>query len=325
MKKLFSNHGREISALVAIFLMFIIFSIINPIYMAGDNIRDIVEQATIYGLMGLGVTGIIITGAIDLSVGPALALIAVVVARQAVGGVDPIYCVVLGIAMGFVLGLVNGFLVTTMKLQPFIATMGTMSVYRGLAYLYTGAIPVIGIPRVYRRFVDGEIFPFVRSSIIIFIVFALFLHILLKYTRFGSHVYAIGGNEEAARLSGVRVKYTRTMIYAIGMVGTSLAAIVQLGKLGAGDPTTGQGYELNAIAAAAIGGTSMAGGRGTVLGTVLGAILFSGLKVGLIVAGVDTFWQYVATGLVIIISAYVEVIQANFSSAPSAKREKRAA
>lgn len=320
MKKLFSTHSRELSALIAIILMFIIFSLIDPIYISGDNIRDIVEQATIYGLMGIGITGIIIAGGIDLSVGSALALIAVVVARRAVGGVSPIHCLILGVAMGFCLGLFNGLLVTRFKLQPFIATMGTMSIYRGAAYLYTEAVPVIGIPKDYRFFVDGELFPYIRSSIVIFVIFALALHILLKYTCFGNHVYAVGGNEEAARLSGVRVGYVRTMIFAVGMIGTALAAVVQLGKLGAGDPTTGQGYELNAIAAAAIGGTSMAGGRGTILGTVLGAILFSGLKVGLIVAGVDIFWQYVATGLVIIVSAYVEVLQTSLSSAPSAKR-----
>ncbi|MCC8181229.1 MAG: ABC transporter permease, partial [Planctomycetes bacterium] len=235
-------------------------------------------------------------------------------------GMNPFACLVVGVAMGMGLGLLNGLLVTKLKLQPFIATMGAMSIYRGAAYLYTQGIPVIGVPSNYRFFVDGEICPYIRSSIIIFIIFAIIVHVLLKYTCFGNHVYAVGGNEEAARLSGVRVNKVKAMIYAVGMAGTALAAIVQLGKLGAGDPTTGQGYELNAIAAAAIGGTSMAGGRGTVLGTVLGAILFSGLKVGLIVAGVDIFWQYVATGLVIIVSAYVEVLQNRISSAPSGAR-----
>lgn len=320
MKKLFSIHGRELSALIAIILMFIVFSLIDSIYISGDNIRDIVEQATIYGLMGIGMTGIIISGGIDLSVGSSLALVAVVVARMAVGGMYPVFCLIVGVILGLFLGLINGLLVTRLKLQPFIATMGAMSIYRGAAYLYTEGIPVIGVPSGYRYFVDGELIPYVRSSIIIFILFALFVHILLKYTCFGNHVYAVGGNEEAARLSGVRVGYVKTMIYAVGMAGTALAAIVQLGKLGAGDPTTGQGYELNAIAAAAIGGTSMAGGRGTIMGTVLGAILFSGLKVGLIVAGVDIFWQYVATGLVIIISAYVEVLQNRISAAPSSSR-----
>ncbi len=316
MNKLFSVYGRELSALIAIILMFIIFTLIDEIYIDPDNIRDIIEQATIFGLMGIGVTGIIISGGIDLSVGSVLALIAVIVARQAVAGLTPALCLFLAIALGFVFGLVNGLLVTRLKLQPFIATMGTMSIYRGAALIYTDAVPVIGVPQNYRFFVDGELFPYVRSSIVIFVVFALAVHILLKYTCFGNHVYAVGGNEEAARLSGVRVTRVKTLIYAVGLIGTALAAAVQLGKLGAGDPTTGQGYELNAIAAAAIGGTSMAGGRGSVLGTVLGAILFSGLKVGLIVAGVEMFWQYVATGLVIVVSAYVEVLQNRISTAP---------
>ena len=137
---------------------------------------------------------------------------------------------------------------------------------------------------------------------------------MLRKTRLGSYVYAIGGNEEAARLSGVKVDKIKIAIYSIGMLGTALAAIIQLGKLGAGDSTTGTGYELDAIAAAAIGGTSMAGGRGTIIGTLLGAILFAGLKVGLIVAGVDTFWQYVARGVVILIAAYIEIAQSRIYS-----------
>ena len=319
MRKFFKNNSRELSVVVAIALCFIIFGLNSKMYFMPGNIRDIIEQATIYGLMGIGMTGVIITGSIDLSVGSVLALVGSVVAQFAVKGFHPLLCMLFGLILGIALGFINGALVTKMKLQPFIATMGTMSVYRGLAYVVTKGYPVLGVPQTYRKLVDGELFPFIRVSVIVFFLFAVIMYIVLKKTRQGTYIYAIGGNEEATRLSGVNVDKTKIIIYALGMCGTALAAMIQVGKLGTGDPTTGQGYELNAIAAAAIGGTSMAGGRGNVFGTVLGAILFAALRVGLIVMGVDTFYQYIATGLVIIVAAYIEVVQSKISSKSTLK------
>ena len=263
MKKMLRNNTREISVIGAIIIMFVVFGLADKVYVSPNNIRDIIEQATIYGLMGIGITGVIITGAIDLSVGSVLALVGVLVAKLSVAGIPPILCVFAGLLFGFCLGSINGLLVTRMKLQPFIATMGTMSIYRGLAYVFTKGYPVLNVPSAYRRLVDGELLPFIRVSVLIFFVFSALMYVVLRKTRLGSYVYAIGGNVEATRLSGVKVEFNQTMMYAIGMLGTSLAAIVQVGKLGTGDPTTGNGYELNAIAAAAIGGTSMAGGRGS--------------------------------------------------------------
>lgn len=295
---------------IALILILLIFSAINPIYISFANLRDIIEQATIYGLMALGMTFIIISGGIDLSVGSVLALICVVVSKMAVAGVPPILCLLAGLILGFLLGLANGFIVTKMRLQPFIATLGTMSVYRGVAYVISQGLPVINIPQNFRNLVNGEIAPgFLRVSILFFIFLAVVFYIILSRTRFGNYTYAIGGNEESARLSGVKVDFNKMLIYAVGMIGTGMAAVIYIGRLGTGEATAGQGFELNAIAAVAIGGTSMAGGRGGIVGTVLGSILFSGLRVGLIVVGVDTFWQYIATGLVIILAAYIEVVQ----------------
>jgi ribose transport system permease protein len=312
MKRFLKAYSREFSLLGAIVVMTVFFGILNPIYLSVDNIKDILEQATIYGLMGVGMTAIIISGGIDLSVGSSLALISVIVAKAAVNGVNFFLCILLGIVSGMVLGLFNGFLVSKMKLQPFIATLGSMSIYRGIVYLITGAVPITRIPREFRNLVDGEIFPLMRISLIVFFLYAIVMHIVMKKTRLGSYTFAIGGGEEVARLSGIRVDVYKILIYGVGMLGTALAAMVLLGKLGTGDPTAGQGYEMHAIAAAVIGGTSMAGGRGSVPGTIAGAVLFSGLKVGLIVIGVNTFWQYIATGIVIIIAAYIEIAQSQF-------------
>jgi ribose transport system permease protein len=167
--------------------------------------------------------------------------------------------------------------------------------------------------RPFRNLTDGRILFDLPVSVFYLFGFALFSHILLKRTRFGTYLYAIGGNEEATRLSGVNVDRAKVFAYAICGVGAALSGMVLLGRLGSGEPTAGVSYELQAIAAAAVGGASLAGGKGTMGGTLLGALLLSALRVGLIVAGMDTFWQYIATGLVIIVAAYFEVIQQRVS------------
>lgn len=314
MKKFIRKHSRELSVALAIVIMFIIFGSVQPIYLSSENIKDIVDQSTIYGLMAIGMTGIIISGGIDLSVGSVLAFICVAVSMLAVSGVSPGLCIIAGLTIGFFAGLLNGFLVSKLKLQPFIATLGTMSAFRGAAYLLSGGYPVLSVPDTYRSVLNLEFFGTLKLSVILLFAFALLMYVVMGKLKLGTYVYAIGGNEEAARLSGIRVDYNKLMIYGLGMLGTATAAMIQVAKLGTGDPTTGQGYELNAIAAVAIGGTSMAGGRGSIVGTVLGTILFAGLRNGLIVSGVETFWQYVATGVVIIIAAYIEVIQGKLSN-----------
>ena len=300
MKALYRKYRREWSALLALIVTIVLFSILESSYLSVANLTTIITQAVTYGLMGIGMTCVIITGGIDLSVGSALALVACIGAQLAKAGVPIPIWVVVCLAMGFVFGAINGFLVGVLKLQPFVATMGTMSIYRGVSYVITGGFPVLSVPRDYRN-----VFNFQITSTMTFSV------VVLKKTKLGAHTYAIGGNEDAARLSGVRVGRTKVIMYGLALLGTTLAGLVQVGRLGTGDPSTGQGYEMDAIAAAAIGGTSMAGGRGNIFGTVIGAILFSALKVGLIVMGVDTFYQYIVTGVVVIFAAYLEIVQGN--------------
>lgn len=320
-KKLFREYSREFGLIIAFILMTVLFGSINPLYVSVGNITDIIDQTTIYGLMALGMTFIIISGGIDLSVGAVLALIGVIVAKMAVANVNPFVCIVAGLSIGFVVGGLNGFMISKMKLQPFVATLGSMSILRGLAYVISGGFPIIKLPTAFRHTVDGIAFGNIRISVLIFLAFAVICFLLLKNTKFGNYVFAIGGNEESTRLSGVNVDWYKILIYAVGVTTTAMAALVQLGKLGTGEASAGQGYELNAIAAVAIGGASMAGGRGGIIGTVLGALLFSGLKIGLIVVGVDTFWQYVATGLVIVIAAYGEKIQSKISEVSRNRRK----
>ena len=322
--KFLREYNREVGLVIAMILMTALFGSMNPLYVSTGNLTDIIDQATIYGLMALGMTFIIISGGIDLSVGSVLAFIGVVIAKMTVAGVSPLVCILAGVGIGMVIGALNGFMIAKMKLQPFVATLGSMSMVRGFAYVISDGYPILNIPTTYRKVIDGILVGGLRHSVIIFLLFAVLCHILLKHTRFGNYVYAIGGNEEATRLSGVNVDWYKILVYSVGVSGTALAALVQLGKLGTGEASAGQGYELNAIAAVAIGGASMAGGRGGIIGTVLGALLFSGLKIGLIVVGVDTFWQYVATGLVIVIAAYGEKFQSTLRDfSRESKRTKK--
>jgi len=308
------NMGRELAVFIALIIMIIVFALIDSAYVTTGNLVDIVKQSTINGILAIGITFAIISGGIDLSIGCTFAIVIVAVGELTVRGVPPLVAIVMGAALGFMMGTINGFLVTKMHLQPFIATLGTMSVYRGLAYVVTGGWPVLNIPDNYRRILNAKVIGDIPGSIFVLIGIAVLAHILLKTTRFGNYLFAVGGNEESAKLSGVNV--SRTKIIAYGFCGfcAAFAGMIMLANLGTGEPASGQGYELDAIAAAAIGGTRMAGGKGSVLGTVLGALLLAALKIGLIITGVSTFWQYIVTGIIIIIAAYFEIIQTKISA-----------
>lgn len=301
---------REATTMIALVLVVIVFSILNPLYLSGGNLVDVIDQATINGLLALGITFVIITGGIDLSVGSTMAIVIVVVGQLLTsGGLHPVVAALVGVILGILLGLVNGFLVAKLGLQPFIATLATMSAYRGLAYIVTGGWPVLDIPAFFRAMLDGDLAGVLPIAIVILLAFAAVGHLILTKTRTGVYIFAIGGNEESTRLSGVNVFRNKAIAYALCGVGAALAGMVLLARLGTGEPTAGQGYELNAIAAAAIGGTSLAGGKGSIVGTLLGALLLSALRVGLVVQGVDAFWQYIATGAIIAFAAYFEILR----------------
>lgn len=324
MNNFIKSKKRELVVIVAIAMMTCIFTVLNPIYMTGRNFLSIMQQATINGILAVGMTYAIISGGIDLSIGCTFAIVIVTVGKLTVAGVNPVIAILLGVLLGAAMGMTNGLLITKMKLQPFIATLGTMSVYRGIAYVVTGGWPVLNIPDSFRNLLNKRIAALggVNIYMFLFIAVAVIAGIVLAKTKFGNYIYAVGGNEEAAKLSGVNVDLVKIKAYAVTGICAAVAGMIQLASLGTGEPTAGSGYELDAIAAAAIGGTRMAGGKGTILGTVFGAILLAALKVGLIVLNVDTFWQYIVTGIIIIIAAYFEFIQEKFASLVAKKEVK---
>ena len=311
MKNVIKKFSRELEVVAALAVIMVVFGVIQPIYFSPSNLLDILDQSVINGLLAIGMTLVIITAGIDLTVGSTLAIVIVSVGNFLVMGLNPFAAVLAGAAIGFGLGLVNGILVAKMKLQPF-----------GVAYLITGGWPVLNIPQNFRDIMDGDVIGTLSSSMILFLVVTAAAYILLKHTKFGTYLYSIGSNEEATRLSGVNVDFNKIMSYAICGVCVAFAGMVMLAKLGTGEPAAGASYETNAIAAAAIGGTSLAGGKGSIIGTFLGAILLQALKVGLVVCGVDTFWQYIATGLIIVFAVYVDVIQGKLAAMRLNKKAK---
>lgn len=309
MSRFFSNNKREMVVLLATLAMGAVFTVMNPAFVQWNNILTVFQQMVLNGVLAAGMMFAIITGGIDLSVGCTYAIVGICVAWCTVHSFNPLIAILIGILIGIVLGLFNGFLVNALKLQPFIATLGTMSLYRGIAYVVTGGIPVTNVPDSYRNIFNGKMFAGIRFYVLVMIAIFILAHIILAKTRTGAYLYAVGGNEEAAKLSGVNVKKAKYVAYVVCAVCAAIAGMIMLASLGSAEATAGTGYETNAIAAAAIGGTRMAGGRGSALGTFIGALMLAVLKVGMVVINVDSFWQFIVTGLIIIIASYFEFMQ----------------
>ena len=310
MKCIWNKYKREFVVLIATLAMCVVFTVLNKNFLNYSNFLTVLQQMVLNGILAVGMMFTIITGGIDLSVGCTYAITGIVVASCTVNyGMNPFLAILVGILIGAVLGAFNGFLINQLKLQPFIATLGTMSLYRGIAYVVTGGVPVTNVPTSYRDIFNGIVFGGVRSYIIVMVVVFVIAHILLSKMRSGDYLYAVGGNEEAAKLSGVNVIKTKYIAYIFCGICAAIAGMIMLASLGSAEATAGQAYETNAIAAAAIGGTRMAGGKGTALGTFIGALMLAVLKVGMVVLNVDSFWQFVVTGIIIIVASYFEFIQ----------------
>lgn len=305
MKKL----QRSITTLFALLLIILVFSILSPRYFQYDNLIDIVNQGVVNGFLACGITVAIITGGIDLSVGSTMAVVIVTCAKLSAAGVPVVLTILAGLLVGALIGSINGFLVTRMHLQPFIATLGTNQIFRGIAYVVSGGQPVLNIQGAYRNTFQFQIVRGVRLNMIYLLILAVIFAVILVKKRAGVYIYAIGSNEDAARMSGINVERYKMIAYMMCSIGAAMAGMVTLARLGTGEPTAGDGFETMAIAAAAVGGTSLAGGKGSILGTVLGAFTISALKIGLIVIGMDTFYQFIAIGLIIILATYLDTLQ----------------
>lgn len=296
---------RQVGILFALLATVLVFSSLTPTFLTASNLTNIVLQSSVNAIIAIGMTLVIILGGIDLSVGPVLALVAVVTATVMLHGTSIPVAILVGLGIGVLAGLINGWLIAHLQLQPFIVTLGTMSLFRGLALIYTNGDPIFQVPQAYRSIFAGY-YAGVPGPIVFLILVAILATVLLNFTRVGVYIKAIGGNEEASRLSGVAVRRYKILTYVMNGVLAALAGLVLVGRLGAAEPIAGSGYELDAIAAAAVGGTSMSGGKGNIPGTILGALILGALRSGLTLLNVQAFYQLLASGAIIIIAVVID-------------------
>lgn len=299
------NITRKIGIIASLFLLSIVFTCFTSKFLTGANIMNILQQSTINGCVALGMTLVIITGGIDLSVGSIMALSGMSMAMLMSSGVPAPLAVLLGVILAIILGMVNGFLISILKLQPFLVTLGTMSAYRGLTLIISNGLPMRGFSPSYTKFMNSlnGVFP---VPVLILLIFTVIIFLVIKYSKYGQYIFAIGGNEEATRLSGINTNYVKILTYALSGFACALSAIIFLGRLAAADPQAGNSYEMNAIAAAAIGGASLAGGKGSITGTMIGVLILQTLNNGLTLLNVQSFYQTFAIGLIIIIATIID-------------------
>lgn len=304
-KKVYDKYGL----FLILFLISSFFGILNNNFFSLYNIQNIFKQSSINGLLAFGMTFVILIGCIDLSVGSILALVGYFLGIMLVTLKLPIVLVLpLGLILGVFLGSLNGVLVAKTKLQPFIATLVTMTIYRGITLIISNGLPVRNINNVstFMKYINrGEIINLPISMIVYLGVFGV-LWFLLGKTVFGKHLYATGGNEEAARLSTVPTNKIKIIAYSVSGFLSALAAILYAARYNSIYPNAGQGAELDAIAAVVIGGTSMSGGKGKILGTLIGALIIGILNNGLNLLGVSSFYQEVIKGVVILFAVIAD-------------------
>jgi ribose transport system permease protein len=299
---------------VAVIVLFIVFSITARNFFTLRSVLSLALQTSAITIMGIGVTFAIVTGGIDLSIGSVVALSGTVGVMAAIAGVPIWLSMIIGLLVGVVCGLLNGLMITRLKLPPFIATLGMMLVARGVALTITNA-NAWPAPEAFGTLGNGSIFgtgpkfPGIPYPVLVMIAVALIFHFILSTTRIGRYTYAVGSNEEAARLAGIKVHRVKNVTYIISGLLAALVGVILASRMITSQPNSAIGYEMNAIAAAVIGGTSLMGGRGTVGGTVIGSFIIGILTVGLTMAGANYFMQQIVIGLVVIGAVTVDQLR----------------
>lgn len=273
-------------------------------FLSAANLENVLRQVSINAIIGVGMTCVILTGGIDLSVGSVMALSGTLAAGLLVAGANGAAALAAGIGVGVALRAANGLFVAFAGMPPIIVTLATMGIARGLALIYTGGYPIDGLPDWVRFFGSGKVLGVQMPVLTMLAVYAL-AWLMLERMPFGRYVYAIGGNEHATRLSGVRVSRVKLAVYTFAGLTSALAALVLTGRLMSGQPNAGGGFELDAIAAVVMGGTSIAGGRGSIVGTLVGALLLGVLNNGLNMIGVNPYVQNVIKGAIILLAIYI--------------------
>ncbi|REJ25481.1 ribose ABC transporter permease [Caldibacillus debilis] len=298
---------QKMGPLLGLLLIVIVLTILSPNFLTATNILNVFRQVSINALLAFGMTYVILTGGIDLSVGSILALCSALAAGFMTDGMDPVLAVSAGLVLGALMGAANGFVIAKGKVAPFIATLATMTIFRGLTLVYTEGRPITGFSdSVAFKMIGRGYFLGVPVPVYIMLAIFLILYLVLKKTTFGRGVYAVGGNEEASRLSGLNVDRIKIGVYTISGLLSAFAGIILTSRLNSAQPTAGISYELDAIAAVVIGGTSLSGGRGRIVGTLIGTLIIGVLNNGLNLLNVSSFYQQVVKGGVILLAVLLD-------------------
>ena len=298
---------REASVFLLLFVVAVYLSLSSPYFLEARNLLNIGRQFSVVGIVATGEALVIIAGAIDLSVGSVIGLAAVTAALAAKGTGSPAVGLLAGLAVGGLVGILNGLLVTRVKINPFIATLGMLSVARGAALLLTG-----GLPYPFDNWVafvgSGKIFT-VPASFLLMLLVAALAHTFASTTRWGRNIFAVGDNPRAARLGGINVGGVRRFVFLISGLLAGVGGIVLAGTLNSANPNLGQGYELDVIAAVILGGAALTGGRGSVFGVMLGAALMGVLRNAFVLLGVSAYWQVVTIGIVVLLAVGIDSVR----------------
>lgn len=302
------KYMSELTTVIALIILMAVITIINSNFLTANNLLNLLLQVTSNALIAFGMTFVILTGGIDLSVGSILALSSALTAGLLGSGMPVALAILSSLILGCILGMMNGLLISYGKLAPFIVTLATMTIFRGATLVYTNGNPItkgLSDTFLFQFLGQGYIVGIPFPVIIMFIVFIV-LYVLLHKTAFGKSVYAIGGNEKAAYISGVKLNKVKIIIYSISGMMASISGLIITSRLSSAQPTAGASYEMDAVAAVVLGGTSLSGGKGRILGTLIGALIIGVLNNGLNIIGVSAFWQQVVKGVVILIAVLID-------------------
>lgn len=298
--------AKQFGLLAVVLIIVVFMSFATDTFMTTNNITNILRQISINGVLAVGMTFVILTGGIDLSVGSLVAVTSVICGSLLENGMNTMIVIVIGVGAAMILGLLNGYLVSYVGFQPFIATLATMSVCRGFSMVYSDGKPYLIKDKAFLFIGQGKIGQIPMLVIILFVVCIIAL-IILETTTFGRYVFAIGGNKNAAKLSGVKTQKMEMFVYLISGLCCGIVGLMLSARISSGQPTAGEGYELDAIASVAIGGTSMSGGMGSLRGTILGFLIIGLISNSMTMLGIDSFYQDIVKGLIIILAVFLDM------------------
>ena len=299
------NTVLKYKSLIGLLILCIVISFITPRFLSIANIKNVLTQVSVNAVIAIGMSFVILTGGIDLSVGSILAVSGAAAASIIKSTGNLFLAIIVALAIGSVIGLINGVLISKGRIQAFIVTLATMTIFRGVTYVYTNGTPISGLGQSFSSIGNKTFLGLPIPVLLMVIVFGIGFYVLSQ-TRYGRYLYALGGNEDSARLSGINTSKIKTLVYVICGATAALSGIIVTSRIGSASPNAGVGFELDAIAAVVLGGTSLAGGEGSVVGTIIGALIIGVLNNGLNLMNVSPFYQAIVKGLVILLAVMVE-------------------